>query len=77
MLASCPLRALLPALRRAHSQLITRRGNAVTVLLTAAAYRRATLRRTPISRFFRESPLMDSGIELTRDDSPLRDDVVL
>lgn len=54
-------------------QIITRRGEATAVVLSYEEYRKLTLERQPLSEFFRNSPLADVDLDLTRDKSPLRD----
>ncbi|HKP53560.1 MAG TPA: type II toxin-antitoxin system Phd/YefM family antitoxin [Chloroflexia bacterium] len=54
-------------------QVITRRGVETAVVLSIADYRKMLLGRKKLSQFFRESPLVDSDIDLTRDTSPQRD----
>jgi len=54
-------------------QIITWRGEATAVILSYEAYRKLTLERQPLSEFFRDSPLADLDLDLTRDKSHLRD----
>lgn len=58
-------------------QVITKRGVETAVVMSYKEYRKMTLKQKKLSEFFRESPLVGSGIDLTRDDSPLRDDIEL
>ncbi len=58
-------------------QVITRRGVETAVLLSYAEYRRLQLGQAKLSDFFRQSPLVDADLDLTRDPSPLRDDITL
>ena len=58
-------------------QVITRRGVETAVVLSYAEYRRLQLGQTKLSDFFRQSPLVDIDLDLTRDRSPLRDDIDL
>ncbi|MGC8711540.1 MAG: type II toxin-antitoxin system Phd/YefM family antitoxin [Leptodesmis sp.] len=58
-------------------QVITRRGNEVAVVLSYADYRKLTTPQTKLSVFFRESPLAKVELDLTRDVSAARDDLML
>ena len=58
-------------------QVITRRGRATAILLSYEDYRKLVVSQQRLSDFFRESPLAGLDLDLTRDPSPLRDDVVL
>lgn len=58
-------------------QVITRRGIETAVVLSYIEYRRLQLGQTKLSDFFRQSPLVDVELDLTRDSSPLRDDIEL
>jgi len=58
-------------------QIITKRGIETAVVLSYVEYRRIALQQKKLSDFFRESPLVDTEINLARDSSPLRADVVL
>jgi len=58
-------------------QLITRRGKKTVVILSCEDYRKLLLGQKRLSEFFRESPLVDVDLDLTRDSSPPRDDTVL
>jgi len=58
-------------------QVITRRGADTAVVLSYAEYRRLLLTQKKLSDFFRESPLAEVELDLTRDSSPARTDVVL
>lgn len=53
-------------------QLITRRGVETAVVLSYAEYRKLQLAQQPLSAFFRESPLADAKLDLTRDTSAER-----
>lgn len=52
-------------------QVITQDGTEVAVLLSVDEYRRLTCARPSLSQFFRNSPLADADLDLTRDQSPL------
>ena len=54
-------------------QLITKRGVEAVIVLSYAEYRTLLLSRKKLSSFFRESPLVDAELDLTREDSRLRD----
>lgn len=58
-------------------QVITRRGAAAVVVLSYNEYRKMLLAQKPLSAFFRESPLAEQDLDLTRDKAPWRDDVSL
>ncbi|MBK9714652.1 MAG: type II toxin-antitoxin system Phd/YefM family antitoxin [Kouleothrix sp.] len=54
-------------------QLITKRGVETVIVLSYAEYRTMLLNRKKLSTFFRESPLADVELDLTRDKSRVRD----
>lgn len=58
-------------------QVITKRGVETAVVVSYKEYRKMVLKQKKLSEFFGESPLVGSGIDLTRDDSPLRDEIEL
>jgi antitoxin Phd len=58
-------------------QVITRRGADTAVVLSYAEYRRLLLTQKKLSDFFRESPLAEVELDLTRDSSPVRTGLVL
>jgi antitoxin Phd len=58
-------------------QVISRRGKETAVVLSYADYRRMLLNQKKLSDFFRESPLADAPLDLTRDSSPARDEITL
>lgn len=58
-------------------QVITRRGVEAVIVLSYDDYRKLLLAQKPLSVFFRDSPLAEEPLDLTRDTSGLRDDVVL
>ncbi len=62
---------------RNEPQVVTRRGVASAVVLSYAEYRKMTLGSQKLSEFFRESPLAEVELDLTRDKSPVRDDLSL
>ncbi len=56
-------------------QVITRRGVGTAIVLSYAEYRQMAMTQTRLSEFFRDSPLADVGLDLTRDTSVLRREV--
>jgi prevent-host-death family protein len=58
-------------------QLITKRGVEAVIVLSYAEYRTLLLSRKKLSSFFRESPLVDADLDLTRDRSRPRDTLEL
>ena len=58
-------------------QVITRRGVETAIVLSYAEYRKLALNQKKLSDFFRESPLAEADLDLTRDTSGRRTDVVL
>lgn len=58
-------------------QVITRRGVEAVIVLSYGDYRAMLLKRKTLSAFFRESPLAGENLDLTRDRSGPRDEVVL
>ena len=53
-------------------QLITKRGVETVIVLSYAEYRSMLLRRKKLSTFFRDSPLVNYDLDLTRDTTPAR-----
>lgn len=58
-------------------QLITKRGVETVIVLSFRDYRKLLVRQKKLSEFFLDSPLAGTNLDLTRDPSPLRDEVVL
>ncbi|MDP9314622.1 MAG: type II toxin-antitoxin system Phd/YefM family antitoxin [Chloroflexota bacterium] len=58
-------------------QVITKRGVETAIVLSYADYRKLLLNQQKLSDFFRESPLAGVELDLTRDMSPTREDIVL
>lgn len=58
-------------------QLITRRGVEAVILLSYAEYRRLTAAGQKLSTFFRESPLAEVSLDLSRDRSGPRPEPTL
>lgn len=53
-------------------QVITKRGVETAIVLSYAEYRKLQLAQQPLSSFFRQSPLVDNELDLTRDTTPNR-----
>jgi len=53
----------------AGPQRVTRRGEPVVVILSADEYQRIQKSQTPLSVFFRQSPLVGVELDLARDQS--------
>lgn len=58
-------------------QVITRRGVETAIVLSYGDYRSLLLKRKKLSTFFRESPLAGENLDLARDRSGPRDEIVL
>jgi antitoxin Phd len=58
-------------------QVITRRGIETVIVLSYAEYRQMALTQKKLSDFFRDSPLADIDLDLTRDTGGLRADIAL
>jgi antitoxin Phd len=58
-------------------QVITRRGVETAVLLSYTDYQQMVLSGQTLSEFFRQSPLVGEELDLTRDPSPVRDEITL
>jgi antitoxin Phd len=58
-------------------QLITKRGVEAVIVLSYADYRKLTLSQKKLSDFFRDSPLVATDLDVPRDKSGMRDDIVL
>ena len=58
-------------------QVITKRGVEAVIVLSYAEYRTMLAKQSKLSTFFRESPLRDVDLDLTRDRSGLRDEIML
>ncbi len=58
-------------------QVITKRGVEAVIVLSYAEYRTMLLNQKKLSAFFRESPLVGEDLDLTRDKSGLRNEIVL
>jgi antitoxin Phd len=58
-------------------QVITKRGVEVAIVVSYNEYRRMQLNQKKLSQFFRESPLAEYELDLSRDTSGLREDIAL
>jgi antitoxin Phd len=58
-------------------QVITKWGVETAIVLSYAEYRKLALNQKKLSDFFRESPLAEADLDLTRDTSGRRSDIVL
>jgi antitoxin Phd len=58
-------------------QVVTRRGVATVIILSYAEYRKLIASNKKLSEFFRQSPLIDTDIDLSRDRSDVRPDIAL
>ena len=58
-------------------QVITRRGVEAVIILSYAEYRKLLASQKKLSEFFRQSPLVDIDIDLSRDRSDVRPDIAL
>ncbi len=59
------------------AQVITRRGVEVAIVLSYTEYRQMIASKKKISEFFSESPLVEEDLNLSRDKSYVREDIVL
>jgi len=58
-------------------QVVTRRGVEAVIILSYAEYRKLLSSQKKLSEFFRQSPLADTDIDLSRDRSDVRPDIAL
>jgi antitoxin Phd len=58
-------------------QLITKHGTEAVIVVSYAEYQRLIASQQSLSEFFRQSPLAGVELDLSRDHSPVRDDVPL
>jgi len=58
-------------------QVITKRGIETVIVLSYAEYRKIILNQQKLSDFFRESPLAEADLDLSRDPSAPREDIAL
>jgi prevent-host-death family protein len=57
----------------AGPQTVTRRGEPAVVIVSASAFEHMQEKRQTVYEFFRNSPLVGSGIDLTRQKDQMRD----
>ena len=58
-------------------QIITRRGVEVVIVIAYEQYKKMTVSEQKLSDFFRNSPLVDEDLDLTRDKSAIREEITL
>ena len=58
-------------------QLITKRGEEVVIVVSYQEFQRLVSSQQKLSNFFRQSPLAGVELDLSRDRSPVRDDLAL
>ena len=58
-------------------QIITKHGAEVAVVLSYEEYKQMIAARGKLSDFFRKSPLAEVELDLSRDTSPVRPDILL
>jgi len=58
-------------------QVVTRRGVEAVIILSYAEYRKLIASQKKLSEFFRQSPLAETDIDLSRDRSDVRPDIAL
>lgn len=58
-------------------QVVTRRGVEAVIVLSYTEYRKLLASQKKLSEFFRQSPLLDIEIDLSRDRSDVRPDIAL
>jgi len=58
-------------------QVITKRGVEAVIVLSYSEYRKLLASQKKLSEFFRQSPLVESDLDLNRDRSALRPDMAL
>ena len=58
-------------------QIITRHGEEVVIIIAYDQFRKMTFSEQKLSDFFRNSPLVGEDLDLTRDKSALREEMVL
>ena len=58
-------------------QIVTRRGVETVIILSYTEYRKLIASQNKLSEFFRQSPLAETDIDLSRDRSDVRPDIAL
>jgi prevent-host-death family protein len=58
-------------------QIITRRGVEVVIVIAYEQFKKMTVSEQKLSDFFRSSPLAGEALDLTRDKSPIREEIKL
>ena len=58
-------------------QLITKRGADAVIVVSYEEFQRLLASQQSLSEFFRQSPLVDIDLDLSRDKSPIRDNMPL
>lgn len=58
-------------------QVISKRGVETAIVLSYADYRKLLLNQQKLSDFFRNSPLVDVDLDLSRDSNPNREDMLV
>lgn len=58
-------------------QVVTRRGVETVIVLSYAEYRKLISPKKKLSEFFRQSPLVETDIDFSRDKSDVRPDIAL
>jgi prevent-host-death family protein len=71
------LSELIMEAERHGPQIITRRGTEAAIVIAYADYHRMQRSQRKLSEFFRNSPLVGVELDLTRDESPLRNGISL
>lgn len=66
------LSQLIDAAVQVGPQIITRRGTEVVIVLSYAEYQKLVAAKPKLSDFFRNSPLAEANLDLSRDQSKLR-----
>jgi prevent-host-death family protein len=58
-------------------QVITKRGVEAVIVLSYSEYRKLLASQKKLSEFFRQSPLVGSDLDLNRDRSAVRPDIII
>ena len=70
------LSKLVDEAMKSGPQIITRRGVEVAIVLSVEEYRQLKTSKEKLSDFFRQSPLANVELDLTRDTTPVRDEFI-